>query len=170
MSKSSNLIKNWSSYMWISEMALTVVICVARGISANLRGISGVFPWRFPTIHRLKTKNGNISESSLLFPDGSGKHLPFYWGVECHWVEVQTLGWRHRVLVCVPRRRSSIFTPFSAELIEIVSQLQLLAAVNRAVHDEHYGQMRTKHLHSEIVYALAATQNVHSPENSAPTF
>ena len=47
--------------------------------------------------------------------------------------------------------------------MKIVSQLQLLAAVNRAVHDEHYGQMRTKHLHSEIVYALAATQNVCFP-------
>jgi tRNA threonylcarbamoyladenosine modification (KEOPS) complex Cgi121 subunit len=41
-----------------------------------------------------------------------------------------------------------------------VSQLQVLAAVNRALHDEHYASMRTKHLHSEIVYALAATQNV----------
>lgn len=41
-----------------------------------------------------------------------------------------------------------------------MSQLQLLAAVNRALHDEHYGLMRTKHLHSEIVYALGATQNV----------
>jgi hypothetical protein len=47
-----------------------------------------------------------------------------------------------------------------ANLIQVVSQLQLLAAVNRAVHDSHYQQMRTKHLHSEIVYALAATQNV----------
>ena len=49
--------------------------------------------------------------------------------------------------------------------MEILSQLQLLAAVNRAVHDEHYGQMRTKHLHSEIVYALAATQNVNPPQH-----
>lgn len=38
--------------------------------------------------------------------------------------------------------------------------MQLLAAVNRALHDERSGAMRTKHLHSEIVYALAATQNV----------
>jgi tRNA threonylcarbamoyladenosine modification (KEOPS) complex Cgi121 subunit len=38
--------------------------------------------------------------------------------------------------------------------------MQLLAAVNRAVHDQHHGLMRTKHLHSEIVYALAGTQNV----------
>ena len=45
-------------------------------------------------------------------------------------------------------------------VVQVVSQLQLLAAVNRAVHDNHYEQMRTKHLHSEIVYALAATQNV----------
>jgi tRNA threonylcarbamoyladenosine modification (KEOPS) complex Cgi121 subunit len=43
-----------------------------------------------------------------------------------------------------------------------VSQLQVLAAVNRALNDEHYGILRTKHLHSEIVYALAATQNVYS--------
>lgn len=50
--------------------------------------------------------------------------------------------------------------PIEANLIQVVSQLQLLAAVNRAVHDSHYQQMRTKHLHSEIVYALAATQNV----------
>ena len=63
-----------------------------------------------------------------------------------------------------------VLSPFSIKLIEIVSQLQLLAAVNRAVHDEHYGQMRTKHLHSEIVYALAATQNVHSPQISGLTF
>jgi hypothetical protein len=38
--------------------------------------------------------------------------------------------------------------------------MQLLAAVNRAVRDQHHGLMRTKHLHSEIVYALAGTQNV----------
>jgi len=46
--------------------------------------------------------------------------------------------------------------------LQIMSQLQLLAAVNRALHDNHYGLMRTKHLHSEIVYALAATQNAPS--------
>jgi len=53
-----------------------------------------------------------------------------------------------------------VMTSLSIKLTKIVSQLQLLAAVNRAMHDEHYGQMRTKHLHSEILYALAATQNV----------
>ena len=56
-----------------------------------------------------------------------------------------------------------VFCSLMMALTKIVSQLQLLAAVNRAVHDEHYGQMRTKHLHSEIVYALAATQNVRLP-------
>lgn len=44
--------------------------------------------------------------------------------------------------------------------LKILSQMQLLAAINRAVHDQHHGVMRTKHLHSEIVYALAGTQNV----------
>jgi EKC/KEOPS complex subunit CGI121/TPRKB len=48
------------------------------------------------------------------------------------------------------------------QLPQIVSQLQLLAAVNRVLHDNHHGLMRTKHVHSEIVYALAATQNVPS--------
>jgi hypothetical protein len=41
-----------------------------------------------------------------------------------------------------------------------MARLQVLAAVNRATHDSHYGLMRTKNVHSEIVYALAGTQNV----------
>jgi Kinase binding protein CGI-121 len=45
-------------------------------------------------------------------------------------------------------------------LFQILAPLQVLAAVNRATHDSHYGLMRTKNVHSEIVYALAGTQNV----------
>jgi EKC/KEOPS complex subunit CGI121/TPRKB len=45
-------------------------------------------------------------------------------------------------------------------LCQILAPLQVLAAVNRAMHDSHYGLMRTKNVHSEIVYALAGTQNV----------
>jgi EKC/KEOPS complex subunit CGI121/TPRKB len=57
---------------------------------------------------------------------------------------------------------ASLVVPFAQTLngFQIVSRLQVLAAVNRALHDERYCNLRTKHLHSEIVYALAATQNV----------
>jgi len=34
MSKLCDLIKNWISYAWLSEMALTMVICMAEGKSA----------------------------------------------------------------------------------------------------------------------------------------
>ena len=35
-SKLCDLVKNWVRYAWISEMALTMVICVAKGKSAIL--------------------------------------------------------------------------------------------------------------------------------------
>ena len=47
MSKLCDLIKNWISYAWISEMALTMVICMAKGksaISINYEGKFAIFP------------------------------------------------------------------------------------------------------------------------------
>ncbi|RUP49040.1 kinase binding protein CGI-121-domain-containing protein [Jimgerdemannia flammicorona] len=45
-------------------------------------------------------------------------------------------------------------------LRQVVDKFQVLAAANKAVHDECHGHLTTHNVHSEIVYNLSPTTNV----------